>query len=152
MPDGQRASACMIAVEYISAQVWSSSQCTLSRWSHSTIPDMTGKAQGGHKLVAARNWCLAEEQPYTAELQPGIGGREAIWRQKTSGAILYTLRVEDPGNQTAPPKAYDTICPLYVCNPLSESPPAPHMPVWDTRDVGMQPGQECCNRATIAWA
>ncbi len=113
---------------------------------------MSGKVQGGHKLVAARNWCLAEEQPYTPELQPRDGSREALWRQKTSGAILYTLRVEDPADQTAPPRAYEAICPLYVCNPLSESPSVPDMlPVLKAYDIGMQLGQGCCSRATVAW-
>lgn len=103
--------------------------------------------QGGHKLVDARNWCLAEELPYTQELQSlqnsrslsqskrqwmsaqlqsmasSSSSREMTSKHKTSGALLYTLRVEDPTNQTAPPGAYEVICPLYIWNPLSESPP-----------------------------
>lgn len=84
--------------------------------------------QDGHKLVAARNWCLAEELPYAQGLQPGDSSREASWNQKTSGAILYTLRVEDPANQTAPPQAYQAICPLYIRSPLSKSPLVPELP------------------------
>lgn len=89
----------------------------------------------------ARNWCLAEELPYTQETQslrsPGStshsarewvsaqaqamgASRDATWRAKTSGALLYTLRVEEPANQTNPPKAYHVYCPLYIWNPLSE--------------------------------
>lgn len=103
--------------------------------------------QGGRKLVDARNWCLAEELPCTQELQSlqnsrslsqgkrqwmsaqpqalasSSNSREMTRQQKTSGALLYTLRVEDPTNQTAPPRAYEVICPLYIWNPLSESPP-----------------------------
>ena len=103
--------------------------------------------QGGHKLVDARNWCLAEELPYTQELQSlhssrslsqgkrqwtsaqlhsmasSSSSREMTSKRKTSGALLYTLRVEDPSNQTAPPRAYEVICPLYIWNPLRESPP-----------------------------
>ena len=78
------------------------------------------KLQGGGKLVAARNWCLAEEMSYAPKLQPQSSGREAIQKQKTYGAILYTLRVEDPAKQAAPPQEYTTICPLYINNPLSE--------------------------------
>ena len=84
--------------------------------------------QGGHKLMAARNWCLAEELPYTQQLQPGDGDRDALRRQKTSGALLYTLRVEDPANQTAQPKTYEAICPLYIHSPLSESSPVTDIP------------------------
>ena len=99
--------------------------------------------QGGRKLVDARNWCLVEELPYTQDTQAlkaarsesrgGSGwvqeqvqamgaSREATRQQKTSGALLYTLRVEDPTNQTAPPQLYKTYCPLYIYSPLSGSP------------------------------
>lgn len=98
--------------------------------------------QGGHKLVDARNWCLVEELPYTQETQSlkgvstmpqgkrewlnarlqaiGSTSSEGIREQKTSGALLYRLRVEDPINQTATPRSYDTICPLYIWNPMSK--------------------------------
>ena len=97
--------------------------------------------QGNRKLVDARNWCLVEELPYTQDTQAletarsgSRGGREwvqqqmqamgssreSIRQQKTSGALLYTLRVEDPINQTAPPQAYKIYCPLYIHSPLSE--------------------------------
>lgn len=98
--------------------------------------------QGGHKLVGARNWCLVEELPYTQKTQSlkwvstvpkgkrewlnarlqaiGSTSSEGIRKQKTSGALLYRLRVEDPMNQTAMPRSYDTICPLYIWNPMSK--------------------------------
>jgi hypothetical protein len=38
--------------------------------------------------------------------------------RKMLGALVYTLRVEDPEHQTAPRKAYTTICPQYVRSPL----------------------------------
>ena len=103
--------------------------------------------------MAARNWCLVEELPSTEQLQPKDGSREASRKQKTAGAILYTLRVEDPTNQTALPKAYQTICPLYICNPLSESPHAPDMlPVLDTYTYCMQLAHGCCSRVSAALA
>lgn len=43
-------------------------------------------------------------------------------REKMSGALLYTLRVEDPEQQLAAPKTYVTICPQFVWNPLREHP------------------------------
>ena len=111
-------------------------------WQDHKIP------QGGRKLVDARNWCLVEELPYTQGTQalkaarsesPGgrewvqeqvqaMGSsRESIRQQKTSGALLYTLRVEDPTNQTAPPQLYKTYCPLYIHSPLSGSPSRWHL-------------------------
>lgn len=100
------------------------------------------QTQGGHKLVGARNWCLVEELPYTQETQSlkrvstmpqgkrewlnarlqaiRSASSEGIRKQKTSGALLYRLRVEDPMNQTATPRSYDTICPLYIWNPMSK--------------------------------
>lgn len=39
-------------------------------------------------------------------------------REKLSGALLYTLRVEDAEHQEAEPKSYTTICPRFVWNPL----------------------------------
>ncbi|BDA46401.1 Uncharacterized protein YGR266W [Coccomyxa sp. Obi] len=39
-------------------------------------------------------------------------------REKTSGALVYQLRVEDPEHMQAEPKAYTVICPVFVWNPL----------------------------------
>ncbi|CAK0753536.1 hypothetical protein CVIRNUC_002228 [Coccomyxa viridis] len=110
-----------------------------SKVTHHTQEKMVRAFQGGRKLVDARNWCLVEELPYTQDTQAlkaarseSRGGREwvqeqvqamgssreSIRQQKTSGALLYTLRVEDPTNQTAPPQLYKTYCPLYIHSPL----------------------------------
>ena len=45
--------------------------------------------------------------------------------RKTRGALIYTLRVEDPQHQTGERKAYATICPQYVRSPLGMPLPAP---------------------------
>jgi hypothetical protein len=39
-------------------------------------------------------------------------------REKTAGALVFTLRVEDPDRQEAEPNLYPIICPTYVWNPL----------------------------------
>ncbi len=102
----------------------------------SKLHDCDCGVQGGHKLMGARNWCLVEELLYSEQPQPGLGDREALRQQKASGALLYTLRVEDPANQTAQPTAYEAICPLYIYKPLGESPPVPDIQaVLDKWDV-----------------
>ena len=103
--------------------------------------------------MGARNWCVAEELPYSEQLQPRDGDREALRQQKTSGALLYTLRVEDSANQTAQPKAYEAICPLYIHSPLSESAPFPNMlAVPYNCNFACCFAQECCSMNTAAWA
>ena len=45
--------------------------------------------------------------------------------RKTLGALLFTLRIEDPKHQTGERKAVPIICPQYLRSPLRESSLAP---------------------------
>ena len=49
----------------------------------------------------------------------GRGYREG---RKTAGALVFTLRGEDPDNQTAPPRTYVTVSPQLIWNPMRARP------------------------------
>ena len=40
--------------------------------------------------------------------------------QKAAGALVFTLRGEDPDNQSAPPRTYATVSPQLIWNPMRE--------------------------------
>ena len=69
------------------------------------------------KLLNRRNWCLVSAAQAKLS-QPAWAGEE--------GALVFTLRVEDPEDQKAPPEQFHTIVPPLVlmqvclsCRPCS---------------------------------
>lgn len=66
-----------------------------------------------NKVLARRNWL--EITP--VQSAPDIPDR---WRVE-KGALVMTLRVEDPENQKATPAAYPTLVPAYFHDPKGQA-------------------------------
>lgn len=69
------------------------------------------------KLIGGRNWCEVTEMPSVANDQPGGTPR-------TSGALQFSLRVENPMDMEAEPEVYTTPVPIYV--PARRNTGCPH--------------------------
>ena len=93
----------------------------------SAVPSLCAAAQAKHpkspKLLNRRNWCLVSDA--SAKLsQPAWAGEE--------GALVFTLRVEDPEDQRAVPDQFHTIVPPLVLHPKGMRPTA-HSKGWAKR-------------------
>ena len=104
-------------------------QCTpQSLQCSSAVPSLCmAAAQAKHpkspKLLNRRNWCLVSDA--AAKLsQPAWASEE--------GALIFTLRVEDPEDQRAVPDQFHTIVPPLVLHPKGMRPTA-HSKGWAKR-------------------
>ena len=60
------------------------------------------------KLIGGRNWCEVTEVP----LQPSPGA--GVENPRLPGALVFSLRVEDPKDMAAAPEVYAVPVPTYV--------------------------------------
>lgn len=58
------------------------------------------------KLIGGRNWCEVTETAISSTAD-GVGNR-------TSGSLIFSLRVENPKKMEAEPEVYDVPVPTYV--------------------------------------